>query len=702
LSHAGVSWGWIFADKGLERVPKALRMAGSRLLVLLLVIAAQVCSIGARPTVRNIKTHSEFTKFLKHHAEVTGLPVVIDYFSDGCGPCRMVAPHYKNMAEQFKDKAVFAKVDINFNRETASHQMISSMPTFQFYLFGKKRDQFSGADTNRIMSMTQQLVREAETKNVEVTFEALQAFYKEHAPDKAAEMDDKKLQDILTKAGKGGGLGHYQLVKALKKKYDGKAPKTRPRQVVAEGGKSEGKAGDAKPNAQAGKAKVENNKPNLHLATIEQMEAEIKKRKEEEEEKKAEAETDDDEPHFPIYLPENRTLIRGAEQVVIIGSGPAGLSAAVYAARAGLKPVVAAPAIGGQLQGKGVDVENYPGVNMSTGPNLVYEMQLQAAQFGAVFEQEMVTMLDISKRPFTVQTNDSTIQTHSVIIATGADSRWLGVPGEWEHRGGGVSSCATCDGFLYSDKHVVVVGGGDAAMEDALVLARTSTSVKVLHRRNSFRASKVLADRVLAHPKIEVVWDTTVELFEGKKVRVLPNGMAVELAEDGSVVEENYAKMRVKEIKERLDSAGISYTGVKEKDELVKVLKGAISEALSPAGDEGGGVPAEMEERNSLTRVKVKNVKTGKVSDISASAAFVAIGHDPNTKMVKGQLDLDDNNYIVVKPGSSKTSVEGVFASGDVADHVYRQAITSAGTGAMAALDAERWLSEQGYCSPAA
>jgi len=679
-------------------------MAGSRLLMLLGVLAAHVCCIGARPTVRNIKTHSEFTKFLKHHAEVTGLPVVIDYYSDGCGPCRMVAPHYKKMAEQFKDKAVFAKVDINFNRETASHQMISSMPTFQFYLFGKKRDQFSGADTNRIMSMTQQLVREAETKNIEVTFEALQEFYKEHAPDKAAEMDDKKLQDILTKAGKGGGPGHFQLVKALKKKYDGKAPKTRARAAQAPAGKGDSKAGDAKADAQAGKAKVENNKPNLHLATIEQMEAEIKKRREEEEDKKVEAETDDDDtPQFPIYLPENRTLIRGAEQVVIIGSGPAGLSAAVYAARAGLKPVVAAPAIGGQLQGKGVDVENYPGVNMSTGPNLVYEMQLQAAQFGAVFEQEMVTLLDISKRPFTVQTNDSNIKAHSVIIATGADSRWLGVPGEWEHRGGGVSSCATCDGFLYSDKHVVVVGGGDAAMEDALVLARTSASVKVLHRRDAFRASKVLADRVLSHPKIEVVWDTTVEAFEGKKIRVLPNGLTVELSEDGSVVDENYTKMRVKDIKERLDAAGISYAGVKEKDELVKVLRGAIAEALSPAvADDGGGEPATFEERNALTRVRAKNVKTGKVTEIPASAAFVAIGHDPNTKMVEGQLELDSNKYIVIKPGSSRTSVEGVFASGDVADHVYRQAITSAGTGAMAALDAERWLSEQGYCSPAA
>lgn len=250
------------------------------------------------------------------------------------------------------------------------------------------------------------------------------------------------------------------------------------------------------------------------------------------------------------------------------GSGPAGLAAAVYAARAGLAPVVAAPAIGGQLQGKGVDVENYPGVNMSTGPTLVYNMQMQAAQFGAVFEQEMVNSVDLSVRPFVVKTNDSTIAAHSLVIATGADSKWLGVPGEWEHRGGGVSSCATCDGFLYSDKHVVVIGGGDAAMEDALVLARTSTSVTVIHRRDSFRASKILSDRVLSHPKITVIWNSSVEAFEGKRVRVLPSGLTVELAEDGSIVEENYAKLRVKDIRERLDAAGISYAGVKVRKAL--------------------------------------------------------------------------------------------------------------------------------------
>jgi len=240
-------------------------------------------------------------------------------------------------------------------------------------------------------------------------------------------------------------------------------------------------------------------------------------------------------------------------------------------------------------------------------------------------------------------------------------------------------------------------------MEDALVLARTSKSVTVIHRRDKFRASKVLAERVLAHEKIKVRWDSEVMAFEGKRQRVLPNGMAVEIDADGKMVDEDLSKLRVKEIQKRLDAAGISYAGIKDKDELIKRFRQAIDEALSaPADDEegaAGGSAGATEERNILTRVKVKNSKTQEESIINCGAAFVAIGHDPNTKFVKDQVDMDNNGYIAVKAGSTRTSVEGVFAAGDVADHVYRQAITSAGTGAMAALDAERWLSEQGHCS---
>ena len=178
-----------------------------------------------------------------------------------------------------------------------------------------------------------------------------------------------------------------------------------------------------------------------------------------------------------------------------------------------------------------------------------------------MFHQDLVLTVDTKARPFTITTNDTEIKTHSIVVATGADSRWLGVEGEWAMRGGGVSSCATCDGYLFADQDVVVIGGGDTAMEDALVLARTSKSVTVIHRRDKFRASKVLAERVLAHDKIKVRWDTEVLAFEGKRQRVLSNGMAVEIDADGKVVEEDMSKMRVKEVQKRLDAAGVSYVG---------------------------------------------------------------------------------------------------------------------------------------------
>ena len=224
---------------------------------------------------------------------------------------RMIAPYFKQMAEQYKDRAVFAKVDINANYQTASEQMIRSMPTFQLYLFGKKRDQFSGADTNRLNTMLQALVTESQTKNIEVTFESLKSYYQENAPDKFAEMDDKKLTDILDKAGKGGGPGHYALVQALKKKYNGKAPKTRPRTVASKGGES-------LKTPPPSKSKAEPAKPNLHLATVQELQAEIDKRREEEEEKKAESATDEDEAagSFPIYDPKNRT--DDVEQVLFL------------------------------------------------------------------------------------------------------------------------------------------------------------------------------------------------------------------------------------------------------------------------------------------------------------------------------------------------------------------------------------------------
>jgi len=293
-------------------------------------------------------------------------------------------------------------------------------------------------------------------------------------------------------------------------------------------------------------------------------------------------------------------------------------------ARAGLKPVVIAPLEGGQLQGKGVLVENFPGVAGVTGPAIVFDMRKQAAEFGTRFLEEKVTTIDADAtgKSFIVTTEKHQVVAHTIILATGADSRWLDVAGEYQYRGGGVSSCATCDGFLFRDKPVVVIGGGDTAMEDALVLARTSSVVTVLHRRDSFRASHILAQRVLEHPNIQVKWNTTVVSFDGSNTT------------DGEPM---------------------------------------------------------------LSSVKVRNVNTLEEEDLAVEGAFVAIGHDPNTKYMKeGLLDMDQGGYVITQPDTCKTSVPGVFAAGDVADRVYRQAITSAGSGAMAALDAERWLSESG------
>jgi thioredoxin reductase len=279
---------------------------------------------------------------------------------------------------------------------------------------------------------------------------------------------------------------------------------------------------------------------------------------------------------------------------------------------------------GGQLLGKGADVENYPGVSgaKGTGRGIVGLMRYQVADFEGRMLDAFIESLDLSQRPFKLTLNHSkkVLFTHSIVMATGADSRWLGIPGEAELQGFGVSSCATCDGFLFKGKAAVVVGGGDSAMEDALVLARTSSSVDVVHRRGYFTATHVLKERVLKHPKITVHYDTEVARFH---------------------------------------SAG----------------KGDSKE---------------------MTGVEVRNKLTGETKVLPAGAAFVAIGHEPNTQLMKSWADMDADGYLLVKDRSTHTSIDGVFAAGDVADKVYRQAVTSAGTGAAAALDAERWLSAQG------
>merc|ERR1711871_911073 len=357
----------------------------------------------------------------------------------------------------------------------------------------------------------------------------------------------------------------------------------------------------------------------------------------------AEGDDPDEDDGTELFLSDEAAAKIGSsdvEDVTIIGGGPAGLAAAIYAARAGLRPLVVAPAFGGQLLGKGVDVENYPGVvgSEATGRGIVDLMRKQAVAFDTrMLNDAVVNVASPSNEgePFTITLNGTMLDgsknterdmySRTVIVATGADSRWLGVKGEHDFRGKGVSSCATCDGFLFRDQPVVVVGGGDTAMEDALVLARTSSSVTVIHRRDTFRASRVLAQRVLSNSKITVRWNATVKEFTAN---------TNEKMEDGS----------------------------------------------HPVG-----------------HVVVIDKTTGEESSIDCDAAFVAIGHSPNTGFVEGQVAMDENKYLTVKAGTSHTSVEGVFAAGDVHDHVYRQAITSAGSGAMAALDAERWLSETGF-----
>ena len=332
------------------------------------------------------------------------------------------------------------------------------------------------------------------------------------------------------------------------------------------------------------------------------------------------------------------------------------MAAAIYGARAGLKPLVIAPSMGGQLQGKGVEVENYPGMFNQTGPLVIAAMREQAAYFGAVFEDDVVRDIMFDRdpiieyggdkpKPIQVITNETgAIETHSLIIATGAEANWLGIKGEWDLRGGGVSSCAVCDGALYAGKSVLIVGGGDAAMEDALVLARTSKKVTVIHRRDKFRASKVLADRVLNHPLISIEWNTTVKEILGKNVE------AAEESEEEDTVD--------------MDAS------------VPQIVAGAV----------------------------LADTVTGEARNVVCDAVFVAIGHTPNTVFLEGLVEFDPSHkgYLKTTHESTETSVKGIFAAGDVSDAIYRQAITSAGSGAAAALDAERYLSENGLGNEAA
>ena len=307
-------------------------------------------------------------------------------------------------------------------------------------------------------------------------------------------------------------------------------------------------------------------------------------------------------------------------KVIIIGSGPAGFTAALYASRANLSPLMfEGLQHGGQLTIT-TEVENYPGFEHGIqGPELMEVMRKQALRFGAESMYKIITKVDFSKRPFTLWADDEQYTADAVIVATGASAQWLGLPSEKEFSGYGVSACATCDGFFFRNQEVYVVGGGDTAMEEANFLTKFASKLTLVHRRDEFRASKVMQDRVLKNPKVSVEWNSVVEEVLG-------------------VTENNKKKM---------------------------------------------------------TGLKLKNVKTGEIKQVKADGLFLAIGHKPNTTLFKGILDMHENGYLKVQPGTTKTNIEGVFAAGDVADHYYRQAVTAAGTGCMAALDAERWLAEQ-------
>jgi thioredoxin reductase (NADPH) len=301
---------------------------------------------------------------------------------------------------------------------------------------------------------------------------------------------------------------------------------------------------------------------------------------------------------------------------LIIGAGPAGYTAAIYAARANLKPILVQGMVpGGQLTIT-TDVENYPGyAETIQGPFLMEEMQKQAAKVGTQIIFDIINKVDFSKRPFRCTADSGDVfLADTVIIATGAQARWLGLESEKKFQGHGVSGCATCDGFFFKNKEVAVVGGGNTAMEEALYLTHHASKVTLIHRRDEFRGERILRDRIKNHPKISVIWDSVVE-------------------------------------------------------EVI--------------GDENP---------KSVTGIHLKNVKTGAVQTLKTDGLFVAIGHDPATKVFKGEVNMDSEGYILTKPDSTVTNVPGVFAAGDVKDKIFRQAVTAAGMGCMAALEAEKWL----------
>ncbi len=307
-------------------------------------------------------------------------------------------------------------------------------------------------------------------------------------------------------------------------------------------------------------------------------------------------------------------------KVLILGSGPAGYTAAIYAARASLEPIlIKGLQPGGQLTIT-TEVENYPGFAEAVqGPDLMLAMQAQAEHVGTKMFDDIIVEADLSKRPFVLKGDSGTIYTgDTLIICTGAQARWLGLPSEEKYMGFGVSACATCDGFFFRGKEVCVIGGGNTAVEEAIYLTNHASKVTLIHRRDELRSEKILQERAIANPKIKILWDSVLDEVLGQD---------------------------------------------------------------NPPG---------------VTGVRVKNVKSGEASELRLDGVFVAIGHSPNTELFKDQVEMDSEHYILTKPGTTETNIAGVFAAGDVQDKIYRQAVTAAGTGCMAALEAEKFIAEQG------
>ena len=541
-----------------------------------------------------LSTMSDYERLLQLQREHTGLPVAMLFSSPSCGPCRAIAPVYKQLAEEYKGKAVFTKVDMSQGSEIAGYCQVRSMPTFHFY-YGESMlpvAKFSGADTRQLKGVLVNLAAKAEAAGtfagVEVTQVNLEDFLNQHGDKDPA----STARDMLSQHSKKMLL----LMRTLQAQYGG-LPMVTEKKVITPASAT-GIGDESLPPLSDKDAQL------LAGIPLEALQQELLRR--------------GDQPVVDMWHGFADGIPSIPETLVIIGGGPAGLSAALYAARGGLKPLVIAPFLGGQLMEKGVGVENFPGISgpAVSGSHIVTHMRSQAVSFGARLYEDSVVSVDLSSYPFTLRLNatEGQLKAHAIILATGARTRWLGVPGEDRYRGQGVSACATCDGFLHRGKVVAIMGGGDAAVEDALTLSRIAKEVHLVHRGETFRASKILSDRLGDH--------SNIHLHLSSKV--------VEFAGGNEILEE----------------------------------------------------------------VVLKDAK-GKISTLKVDAAFVAIGQEPNTEMFRPALETDSAGYLSTQSGSTLTSIDGVFAAGDVMDSVYRQAVTSAATGTMAALDAERWFAKR-------